>query len=236
MRRPGPLRLLDIDSRNVSHCPSGLCGSSHQQSPIPAQLTVGPQGPCTGLLVSTSKCGGPRTKKKDKKDPCLSLQTLTAASQASLCDDSQIHPQPRPLSRLFSTPLGLSAPPRGDVQTLPSSTQATHTAHSFTSSQPHLPAWRLTELWIPSACRSPCSTFTAPTTNKPMRLPHEAVQASCMTPTQRAVQPIPIYHDPGGVTGAFSSMRRSSWKRSTPTPEAEETALPFRSSGENRIF
>ena len=165
MRRPGPLRLLDIDSRNVSHCPSGLCGSSHQQSPIPAQLTVGPQGPCTGLLVSTSKCGGPRTKKKDKKDPCLSLQTLTAASQASLCDDSQIHPQPRPLSRLFSTPLGLSAPPRGDVQTLPSSTQATHTAHSFTSSQPHLPAYiRLP--WPGQTQRLSTSTQTPPSTHR----------------------------------------------------------------------
>lgn len=38
MRRPGPLGLLDIDSRNVSRCPSGLCGTSRQQSPIPAEL------------------------------------------------------------------------------------------------------------------------------------------------------------------------------------------------------
>lgn len=163
-RRPGPLGLLDIDSRNVSHCPSGLRGSSHQQSPVPAQFTVSPQGPCTGLLVPTSKCRGPRTKKKDKKDPCLSLRMLPAASQASLCDDSQIHPQPRPLSRLFSTPLGLSAPPRGDVQTRPSSTQATHSAHSFTSSQPHLPAYNRLS-WPGQTQRLSTSTQTPPSTH-----------------------------------------------------------------------
>ena len=95
--------------------------------------------------------------------PCLSLQTLPAASQASLCDDSQIHPQPRPLSRL-STPLDLSAPPRGNAQTLPSSTQATHTAHSFTSSQPHLPAFiRLS--WPGQTQRLSTSTQTPPSTH-----------------------------------------------------------------------
>ena len=95
--------------------------------------------------------------------PCLSLQTLPAASQASLCDDSQIHPQPRPLSRL-STPQDLSAPPRGNAQTLPSSTQATHTAHSFTSSQPHLPAFiRLS--WPGQTQRLSTSTQTPPSTH-----------------------------------------------------------------------
>lgn len=104
--------------------------------------------------------------------PCLPLQTLPAASQASLCDDSQIHPQPRPLSRL-STPLGLSAPPRGNAQTLPSSTQATHTAHSFTSSQPHLPAFiRLSWPDRPRGSLHPPRPLPPPTTTKAVVLKH----------------------------------------------------------------
>lgn len=76
-RRPGPLGLLDIDSRNVSHCPSGLRGSSHQQSPVPAQFTVSPQGPCTGLWVPPPSVGAPGQKRKTRK-------TLVFLSECSL--------------------------------------------------------------------------------------------------------------------------------------------------------
>ena len=82
-------------------------------------------------------------------------------------------------------------------------------AHSL----PGLTCLPLTQLWAPPAHGAPpgpCSTFTAPIT------------------TQRCSRT--------KVTGAFPTMRLSSWKLPTPTPEGQETALPFRSSGENGIF